>query len=173
MADFTSDITGGDAPVKVSFIEEASNSPIPLSFTWTFNGGNPVSSNDGNPEVEYAVPGDYDVTLKVENEDGSDVITKKAYINVTSLEDLGNHLSDLIIYPNPASDIIYLKGYSKKIDDINLRIISQMGQIVYESTQTINANYSIKIDLSQLNSGLYYLEISNTHGNAAKNIMIK
>ncbi|WP_108866824.1 basic secretory protein-like protein [Aquimarina aquimarini] len=52
-------------------------------YEWTFAGGNPASSTERNPVIRYASAGKYDVTLKVINSVGSDVVTRRGYITVT------------------------------------------------------------------------------------------
>jgi PKD repeat protein len=51
--------------------------------TWIFEGGNPVLSEDANPQIQYTVPGQYAVSLAVTDEDGN-LLTrvKEAYIDV-------------------------------------------------------------------------------------------
>lgn len=39
----------------------------PQTFTWTFQGGNPTSSNQQNPTVCYNLPGKYNVLLTINN----------------------------------------------------------------------------------------------------------
>ena len=55
----------------------------PHSWSWTFEGGMPATSNLQNPEgIVYENEGTYAVTLSVTNPDGSDTKTISAYINV-------------------------------------------------------------------------------------------
>lgn len=54
------------------------------SWSWSFPGGSPSSSNQQNPNVTYANIGNYNVSLTVSNADGSDAITKSNYINVST-----------------------------------------------------------------------------------------
>jgi PKD repeat protein len=55
------------------------------SWNWTFEGGDPPTSTDKNPEVAYYSQGNYDVTLEVSNDFGTDEITIEDYISVYSL----------------------------------------------------------------------------------------
>ncbi len=55
------------------------------SWNWTFEGGDPPTSTEKNPEVVYYNPGTYDVSLEVSNSFGSDEITLEDYISVYSL----------------------------------------------------------------------------------------
>ena len=67
----------------------------------------------------------------------------------------------LLIYPNPADEIIHFNGSDKLV---SYRIINSVGVIVATSN---NLNSS-DIDVSRLQNGLYYLEFSDNTGN--KNI---
>jgi hypothetical protein len=58
----------------------------------------------------------------------------------------------IILYPNPVSDFLYLKN-AEQTD--NIKILSALGIIVLEG------DYKDKIDLSSLNSGLYFLKADN------------
>ncbi|MGD9492894.1 MAG: PKD domain-containing protein [Bacteroidales bacterium] len=55
---------------------------IPTSWSWTFTGGTPSTSNSQNPAVVYNTPGTYQVSLTVTNANGSDTETKTAYITI-------------------------------------------------------------------------------------------
>lgn len=54
-----------------------------VDWSWSFEGGNPSTSNEQNPSVKYSEPGTFDVELTVSNADGDvETVTKKSYINV-------------------------------------------------------------------------------------------
>lgn len=55
------------------------------SFLWTFPGGTPSTSTAANPTVQYLVKGSYDVTLQATNANGTNVITKPAFVLIDSL----------------------------------------------------------------------------------------
>lgn len=66
---------------SVQFTDTSSRNPV--SWSWSFPGGNPSLSNSQNPTVTYSNSGSYDVTLSVTNSDGSTKqITRSAYITV-------------------------------------------------------------------------------------------
>ena len=52
------------------------------SWEWTFEGGTPSSSSEMNPEVTYETPGNYSVTLSVQNANGSSSITQESIIDI-------------------------------------------------------------------------------------------
>jgi PKD repeat protein len=54
------------------------------SWSWTFPGGNPATSSDQNPSVQYAEPGKYPVTLTASNSQGSNSKTKTDFITIVT-----------------------------------------------------------------------------------------
>jgi photosystem II stability/assembly factor-like uncharacterized protein len=54
----------------------------PSTWNWTFEGGNPATSNIQNPVVSYSTPGLYDVTLIISKGTVTDTLTKTEYITV-------------------------------------------------------------------------------------------
>jgi PKD repeat protein len=79
-AGFSANDQEGCAPFAVNFMENAS--PNTTSFWWSFPGGNPSTSTDPNPTVDYATPGIYNVTFVAINSVGSDTLTLVNYITV-------------------------------------------------------------------------------------------
>ncbi len=86
-AGFSAPAASGCAPLSVAFVNESSENAS--GFQWYFPGGMPESSTEENPVVMYAVPGAYDVTLIVENPQGTDTLHRIEYIQVLSLPTAG------------------------------------------------------------------------------------
>ncbi|MEL6535175.1 MAG: PKD domain-containing protein, partial [Bacteroidota bacterium] len=80
-AAFSATPAQGDFPLTVSFSDESTY--VPTSWAWEFPGGTPSSSTEQNPEVVYNTPGNYSVTLTVNNAAGSDVVSESNAITVT------------------------------------------------------------------------------------------
>lgn len=78
-ANFSSDITEmcGDGTVQFS---DMSSGDI-TSWEWTFEGGDPETSTEQNPSVEYSTSGSWDVTLTV-NGEGDATYSIENYIEV-------------------------------------------------------------------------------------------
>jgi len=77
-ANFTSNITGGCAPILVNFSDQSAG--IPTEWKWDL--GNGTISNIQNPSVTYFVPGTYTVKLLVKNSTNQDSVILTNYINV-------------------------------------------------------------------------------------------
>ncbi|HEY3363403.1 MAG TPA: PKD domain-containing protein [Methanosarcina sp.] len=77
VADFTSNINKGNAPLKVQFTDKSTGSPT----SWNWNFGDGATSTDKNPVHTYT-KGTYTVTLTVSNAAGTDTDEEEGYINV-------------------------------------------------------------------------------------------
>jgi len=78
-ANFTANVTEGDAPLIVGFTDTSINA---TSWNWSFGDGN--YSTDQNVSHTYATLGVFDVKLHVQNDDGDSWKNETAYINVTN-----------------------------------------------------------------------------------------
>lgn len=81
-ANFTANQTNINPGGSVNFTDQSSGGPT--TWTWTFPGGNPGSSNIQNPTgIVYNTLGSYDVTLQVGNGTTTSSLTKPNYIVVS------------------------------------------------------------------------------------------
>ncbi|MEZ4948864.1 MAG: PKD domain-containing protein [Saprospiraceae bacterium] len=96
-AGFGAGSTVGCEPFMVTFNNQSSANAA--TYQWSFPGGNPTTSTDVNPVVEYAAAGTYTVELIASNAQfSSDTVTFTNYItvnpipttNFTSMVDLAN-----------------------------------------------------------------------------------
>ncbi len=70
----------GCGPLTVQF-NDASSSNV-IAWAWTFEGGNPATSSEENPIVEYTTAGTYSVELVVTSAAGADMIVLDDLIEV-------------------------------------------------------------------------------------------
>jgi len=83
IADFIADevLVPVGEPVNFDDISEG----IPTSWQWTFEGGNPATSTDENPEnIQFNNEGSFNVSLIASNDLGTDTIVKEDYITTSS-----------------------------------------------------------------------------------------
>lgn len=97
---------------------------------------------------------------------GEDLISHTRYtFNYTVSVGVGeNYASNVKIYPNPSNGIVYIKGVDEQS---TLSIFNIAGKKVTEYEGVIN-----KIDLSELNNGIYFVRIKNAEGIVSKRITI-
>ena len=84
-ASFTSSIASICRGNTVQFTNTSTGSPAPTTWSWTFEGGTPATSNSPNPVVTYNTNGVYDVTLTVGNGVTTHTIVMDNYVTVTSV----------------------------------------------------------------------------------------
>lgn len=125
------------------------------SIEWDFCDGS--KSTQSNPTHTYLAKGIYTVCVKVTNNCGDntycDVVDFwPAYIN--EQVSLGN----IKIYPNPASEILYIEGLEAAA---TIELFDIVGRKV-KSMRTVNNRESI--NMSMLPPGNYIIHITNTDG---------
>lgn len=83
IADFSSNKQQVCIGSAVQFKDLSSN--FPSTWSWTFTGGSPATSNSKTPLVTYNSAGVYPVSLTVTNGSGSNSITKTGFITVGTI----------------------------------------------------------------------------------------
>ncbi len=78
VANFSANVTSGDAPLVVRFVDESTDDPA--SWVWDFGDGG--SSTEQSPEYIYENPGTYTINLTAGNGAGVDTLTRTDYIIV-------------------------------------------------------------------------------------------
>lgn len=155
LCNFTADIKSGSSPLKIKFRDLSINSPT--VWQWSFEGGNPSTSNEQNPVVTYHSQGIFKVSLTAQNNFGSDTKTQTGYIQISPTTAIEQPVINFIsFYPNPAFDIVHITSEEKiavKVFDLN-------------GKQIIDKNIQHELDISELAPGIYILEII-----AGKNIL--
>lgn len=90
------------------------------------------------------------------------------YLDVSSfagINEINNKQSKIYCFPNPANETLYIR--TKEM--VNLILINCLGEIV----KTINANSTLTIvDVSDLNSGVYYLKGSGNESAFHQKVMV-
>ncbi|HII98328.1 MAG TPA: PKD domain-containing protein, partial [Methanoregula sp.] len=79
VANFTANVTAGDAPLPVQFNDTSTGDPT--SWLWDF--GDNATSDQQDPVHTYTEAGTYSINLTVSNDHGSDSELKPNYITVT------------------------------------------------------------------------------------------
>lgn len=167
IADFTSDVTTGIAPLTVQFTDLSLNEPTEL--LWQFFGGSPGTSTVSNPVVTYNNPGTYKVRLSAENEAGFDTKIVNGYIIVedpTNTSTLNDDLTGTSIFPNPVSERFMVEFHLKERMLISIDILDQTGRQVnhfFKEYAKAGRN-QFSFSTAPLSTGMYYINISDKNG---------
>ena len=76
--------------------------------------------------------------------------------------------NDLLIYPNPVSDILYIDSIDKAFEDGKIIITDVLGNKLLTQTLDKKDNSLIKIDVSSYNNGIYFVSILDSLENTVK-----
>ena len=79
-AAFSADTTTVQLGGTITFTEASTGSPE--TWAWVFEGGNPATSTEQNPQITYTTAGTYDVTLTISRGNEMMEVTKSDYITV-------------------------------------------------------------------------------------------
>jgi len=86
----------------------------------------------------------------------------------------GTAINNLSVYPNPSRDIFNVAFTSEDIQDLDVRIINIVGEVVYtESLQQFIGEYTKSIDLATYTKGVYFLEITTNNGVINKKLILQ
>ena len=105
--------------------------------------------------VDTQTVGSYTVTYNVSDASGNAAteVTRTVIVEDSSLSSIDgdNETLKFIMYPNPTSDKLYIKG----LNNYDLKVYNRLGQII------LKANNTHAIDVSSLSVGIYLIEVSD------------
>ena len=85
----------------------------------------------------------------------------------------GVTIADLTVFPNPTRDIFSVSFVSDDIQDIQIRVINVLGNIIYkEEKQKFTGEYIKQIDINKFGKGIYFLEIETPDGIINKKLIL-
>jgi len=86
----------------------------------------------------------------------------------------GTAINNLDVYPNPSRDIFNVNFTSEDVQDLEVRVINVVGEVVYtENLQQFVGEYTKSIDLETYTKGVYFLEITTNNGVVNKKLILQ
>jgi hypothetical protein len=144
------------------------------SYTWTLPGGWTGSSvTNSISTLAGSTSGSFVINVTANNPCGSSTqqsITVSVSV-CTGIEDqkIENEFS---IYPNPAANDVTLE-VSEKIKNATIKIINNIGQVVFEEKMTGTGTAATKhIDISNYSKGVYTISIEGNETKAVKKLVV-
>ena len=77
---------------------------------------------------------------------------------------------DVLIFPNPASDIVTIAITNNLFSEIKIRCLDVLGQVVFES---LTFNKLTQMDVSGFSKGIYFIELLNQESGSQKRVVKK
>lgn len=180
VADFTASNVWPVITTEVVTLTDAStNTPFywqwvitPTTFAYT-GGTNAFSQN---PQVTFSGLGVYTVLLSAANTAGYAIRNKLSYIKVGNIGIETHEDNPIVIYPNPATDILFVNLGNNvwDIDNITISIVDLNGKFVLvERMNSSNAN-TISVPLPvDIASGIYVVKITDGKNIKTEKLEIK
>ena len=80
-------------------------------------------------------------------------------------------LDEVLVYPNPSDGLFNIELQSNQSADIEISVYDVRGRIIFEDRYDNTIQFKQTIDLSQVNSGIYIMEISDGKNTINKRII--
>lgn len=82
-------------------------------------------------------------------------------------------LSDINVYPNPATDFLNIE-LTSDIQNINMNVLDMSGKVLYNDVISHNGGTQIyKLPVSNLASGIYFLQMNTSTGRAIQKFIVR
>ena len=103
------------------------------------------------------------------------VYINKSIANVPEKSIAGEDIFALNIYPVPVKNKLNVAFYCRDLSQISIRITDQMGKIVQvdEYTPEYTGEQKTKINLSKLESGNYFIKVSDGINEQVKPLIVE
>lgn len=162
---------GPDTSICCNHMLEAEVPDHYASYLWS-DGSTGTSIQIDSTGVGF---GDKEVWVKVTHDNGCE---KVDYITVTFTECAGlDEVSAgrfVDVYPVPSKGLIYIIPKTEMQERFNLRVVNAYGTLVYhENDISLQAEQQQSIDLSAMQSGVYYLIFENEFINFTRKVIIR
>ena len=83
-------------------------------------------------------------------------------------------INNLSVYPNPSRDIFNVSFTSVDKQDLEVRVINVVGEVVYtENLEQFVGEYTKQVDLATYTKGVYFLEITTNNGVVNKKLILQ
>jgi sugar lactone lactonase YvrE len=161
-----------DVRIKETVVlEDISSGQTPTSRTWTISPKTyTITKGDlstDSIELDFTLAGFYNVALSITNDYGTSAKSSDNYIAVSTTGAVTNYVSSdmLKVYPNPASESIYVK-----IDPSLGATVIHLYHINGNLIKALQSNEIVST--ADLASGTYFITVSSPELNIAKKLVI-
>lgn len=150
---------------------DASNT---TTFYWSLDGG-PASGNDISPFVfEVNNSGNYTVGLQLFGSCDTILLTKEVSVMIVATKDLEQKGWQFAIAPNPNEGQFSLGIEAMESLPANLLVLNALGKEVSRQQIALQkGTFQYSLDLKELPSGIYVLQVQTAQGNASLRLVIR
>ena len=181
-------------PDKVDFylVDDYANTPCPTLVNWgisnsmsinTAFSSSSISMSDygstGMPKVVVLGNANHLVFYN-ENDDkitfnGVQDAINNALLPVGVNDEIKSHIN-ISVFPNPVKHILNVSCTSFESDNLTFDIVNILGKSIYSFTKKLSSSsntFTKKIDVSQFDTGIYFLNVNSDFSYQSKKIILK
>ncbi|MES2762186.1 MAG: PKD domain-containing protein [Bacteroidota bacterium] len=169
-------------------LQDYSSSAGTASYFWDFGDGS--TSTLASPTHTYASIGMYTICMTVSSGTCSDTYCETAFVDttingagihsinvqkmmVTGISENKKQQQSVLLFPNPAQNSIEV-SYPFEKDNYTISVTNLLGQNVWDQAINNVSTESVKLNIEDLQSGIYFLQIHSDSGTTlAKTRFIK
>lgn len=89
------------------------------------------------------------------------------------ISEINDNITDFTVYPNPATDNVFVSGILTEKSDVKIAIVNAVGQTVIEKNYAqLNNEFNAAISLESLSSGMYFVTVSANNSKKTERLVI-
>jgi len=174
-ADFYSDIQEVYDNPEVHFFNNSGGDIT--EYYWEFEGGDPATSTEENPVVNYNAPGVYDVTLTISDGENESTIVKEDYITAhewVGVPEVILDESSVKAYPNPFDSKVNISMALNQTSHVTVDIFDITGRRVKTlADEELNAGtHTFTWNAISVEPGLYFYCIRTAGKTITKKLVL-
>jgi hypothetical protein len=136
------------------------------TYTWEVTGG-VITEGQGTymVTITWGDPGAGIISVEEETSSGCAGSSDDFEVFIDDCTGIDESVKEgeLALYPNPASEVLNLKFVSAE-NNIIVSVCNQLGQkIISQQINTSNEVKTLQFNISELQTGLYFIKIENEH----------
>ncbi len=113
------------------------------------------------------------VTLLIKSSTGEIVNAGVSQTLAVNVEEFTSSTNAISVFPNPASDLTYVRLNVESKTDVTLRITDNTGKLIFEQAyKSLNKDGVIPVDTSNFASGIYSVSVSDSKAIVTKTLVI-
>lgn len=148
--------------------------------SFALTGGSPVGGSYSGTNVtagqfDPATAGTYTITYDYTDANGcsNSAISSLVVISCLGLNEVSG-FETFSCYPNPSNGLVTVQFELTESTDISISIFSLEGKMVYNRQQSnLSGSVQTELDLTELENGIYLLEIEGSQGKVTQQIIIE
>ena len=159
--------------LQFTFTNTTDEKGFATSYKWYF--GDTQTDTAKNPVHTYSARGIYNVKLVAMGLNGTDSITKSIVAIATSAKEEASVIDNITVYPNPATSTLNVDFDLTSQSSLLISMYDITGKLLLNVTNSelLQAgNYTLPVNISSLNQGLYLMRIETLRGSKTVRIVV-